>query len=200
MKIIPSLLTALTICTLLSCQDNKPNMVIKEKAVLPKPFKKTDNIEVRPGLTFDILSWGRGADSLNAVLVLRTDTVKNSNTAYNLEIEGKYIETFNTDMDTDGNPEIIIYTKSNEKFNPANIYCLEYNNSEPSRIRFPDLTDKTKKQYKGNDKFYLHHGKLRREFNLFDNLEDDKAKPVGKKIVEYSLRGNSLDITEVEDK
>lgn len=201
MKIRSYLLIAAGFCLLSSCQgDEELKTVAKEKVVLPKPLKKIDNIEVRPGLTFDILSWGRGADSLNAVLILRSDTVTNNNTAYNLEIEGKYVETFNTDMDTDGNPEIIIYTTSNKKYSPANVYCLEYGGSEPTKIRFPELTDKTQKQYKGNDKFYLHQGKLRREFNLFDDLENDKAKPVGKKTVEYSLRGNSFDITEIEGK
>lgn len=181
------------------CQtDEKPKTITKERIVLPKPFKSSDKIEVRPGLTFNVLNWGTSVDSLSAVLILRSDTVRNSNTVYNLEIEGKYIETFNTDMDTDGNPEIIIYTTSNKKYNPANIYCFEYNNAEPSRIRFPDLTEKTLKQYKGKDKFYIHDGKLRREFDLFDDLNDEKAKPIGKKIVEYSLKGNSFDIKEVE--
>ena len=185
--------------TAASCQSNEESKVeFKEKIVLPKPFKSHDKIEVMPGLTFDVLNWGKGADSLSSVIILRSDTARNSSTAFNLEIEGKYIETFNTDMDTDGNPEIIIYTTSNKKYSPANVYCFEYNGKEPSKIRFPDLTDKTNKQYKGKDKFYIHDGKLRREFDLFDNMEDEKAKPVGKKVVEYSIRGNTFDITEID--
>lgn len=200
MKVLFYSLIFSLICVLSSCNDeNKPKTVTKEKVVLPKPFKKMENIEVRPGLTFDIFNWGRGTDSLNAVLILRSDTLRNSNTAYNLEIDGKYVETFNTDMDTDGNPEIIIITTSNKKYSPANVYCLEYSNAEPNTIRFPDLTEKTKKQYKGKDKFYIHHGKLRREFDLYDNLDDDKAKPVGKKVVEYSIKGNTFDLTEVKE-
>ncbi len=184
-----------------ACQNtDQPVVKFKDKIILPKPFRTHDKIEVKPGLTFDILNWGRGADSLSSVLILRSDTIKNSSTAYNFETEGKYIETFNTDMDTDGNPELIIYTTSNKKYSPANVYCFEYSGEDPSKIRFPDLTDKTKKQYKGKDKFYIYQGKLRREFELFDNMEDDKAKPIGKKVVEYSLRGNNLDLTEIEQK
>ncbi len=182
-----------------SCSSgDEPKEVIKEKEVLPLPFKKLDRVEVRPGLSFDILNWGKGPDSLSAVLILRSDTTKNSYTSHNLEIEGIYKEVFNTDMDTDGNPEIIIYTTSNKPFSPANIYCLEYSSAEPLRIRFPELTDKTKKQYQGEDKFYIHSGKLRREFDLYDNQQDSKAKPIGKKVVEYTLKGNQFDITEVE--
>lgn len=184
-----------------ACQTNeKPKIEFKEKILLPKPFRSHDKIEVRPGLTFDIFNWGKGTDSLSSILILRSDTIKNSSTAFNLEIEGKYIETFNTDMDTDGSPEIIIYTTSNKKYNPANIYCFEYNGEEPTKIRFPDLTDKTNKQYKGKDKFYLHDGKLRREFDLFGDLKDKKAKSIGKKVVEYSIKGNTFDISEIEKK
>ena len=200
MKRITKILMLFGVFAVTACQNNeKPKIEFKEKIVLPKPFKAHDKFEIRPGLTFDVLNWGRGADSLTSVLILRSDTARNSSSSYNFEIEGKYIETFNTDMDTDGNPEIIVYTTSNKKYQPANIYCFEYSGEEPSKIRFPELTDKTKKQYKGKDKFYIHDGKLRREFALFDNMDDDKAKPVSKKTVEYSLRGNSFDITEIEE-
>ncbi|RRN77728.1 hypothetical protein EIM50_18135 [Pseudoxanthomonas sp. SGD-10] len=182
-----------------ACSSEQPKEIVKEKEVLPQPFKRLDKIEVKPGLSFDVLNWGKGPDSLSAVLILRSDTIRNSYTSYNLEIEGFYKEVFNTDLDTDGNPEIIIYTTANDKYSSANFYCLEYNSDEPSRIRFPELSSKTKKQYKGGDRVYIHSGKLRREFDLYDDLENQTAKPVGKKVVEYTLRGNQFDISEIKD-
>lgn len=186
---------------IVACQaEDKPRQSIIEKIVLPKPFKNAERIEVRPGLIFDVFSWSRGADSLNAVLILRSDTVRNNATVHNFEIDGRFVETFNTDMDTDGNPEIIIFTKANKKYNPADMYCFEYSGTEPDKIRFPDLTSKTKGQYKGNDKFYIKDGKLIREFDLFEDMNNEKAKPVERKIIQYTLRGNSFDLTEIKDK
>lgn len=189
------------ITLIIACQSaDKPVPSVIEKIVLPKPFKNAERIEVRPGLIFDVFSWSRGADSLNAILILRSDSSRNNATVHNFEIDGKFVETFNTDMDTDGNPEIIISTKSNNKYNPAEIYCFEYSGTEPDKIRFPDLTSKTKNQYKGNDKFYIKDGKLMREFDLFEDMKNENAKPVERKVIQYSIRGNSFDLTEIENK
>jgi hypothetical protein len=177
-------------------EQKKETVAIKNE--LPKPFKSMEKIEVMPGLIFDIINWGRGADSLSNVLILQSDSIKNRTSAYQIEIDGKLIETFNTDMDNDGNPEIIIFTTANKKHHPAEVYCLEYNRNEPSRIRFPDLSDKTSKQYKGNDKFYVKGGKLMREFDLFENLDDSNAKPIDRKVIQYSLKSNNFDITEMK--
>jgi hypothetical protein len=196
------ILTYVLACTLglAACgeAEQTENKTFEAKVVMPQPFKNMQKLMVRPGLDFYIVNWGKGADTLGAVLVLRTDTLKQENTAYNLEIEGKFIEAFNTDMDTDGNPEILIYTTLNDSVKTAELYCLEYNNGEPSRIKFPALTSKTSKLYRGKDNFYLHEGKLRRAFDLYEN-PDPKAKPTGKKLIEYSIVGNSFDITEIKE-
>jgi hypothetical protein len=179
-------------------EEKTENKAVEAKVVLPQPFKSMQKLMVRPGLDFHIVNWGKGADTLGAVLVLRTDTLQQENTAYNLEIEGKFVEAFNTDMDTDGNPEILIYTTLNDSVKTAELYCLEYNNGEPSRIKFPALTIKTSKLYRGKDNFYLHEGKLRRAFDLYED-PNPKAKPTGKKLIEYSIIGNSFDITEIKE-
>jgi hypothetical protein len=188
-----------TLILLYSCnnqEQKKEPIAIKNE--LPKPFKSMEKIEVRPGLIFDIINWGRGADSLSNVLILQSDSLRNSASAFQIELDGKWIETFNTDMDNDGNPEIIIFSKANKKYNPAEMYCVEYNRNEPLRIRFPDLSNKTSKQYKGNDKFYVKGGKLMREFDVYENIEDPNAKPIDRKIIQYSLKSNNFDITEIK--
>jgi hypothetical protein len=69
--------------------EQAENKAPETKVVLPHPFKSIQKLMVRPGLDFYIMNWGEGADTLSAVLVLRSDTLKQENTAYNLEIEGK---------------------------------------------------------------------------------------------------------------
>ncbi len=185
-----------------ACNNNdKPKEESKPvPSKLPAPFRYHEKVEVRPGLIFDVYSWGRGADSLASILILRSDSTNNFFTADNTEIEGKLIEVLNTDMDSDGNPELIIHTELNEKYKPAEIYCYEFSGKESNRIRFPDLTNKTKKQYRGKDKFNVKEGKLMREFSLFDENDLEGKKETGKKNVVYGLEGNSFTISEIEPK
>ena len=134
---------------LFSCSDAPQKEVGAEKKVeikLPAPFKKHLKIEVGPEIIFDVYSWGRGSDSSSSVLVLRSDSLKNEfSVASTDNIDGKLQEIFNTDMDTDGNPEIIIYYTKNDQYKSAQVLCYEFTGKAANKIKFPDLTDKTKK-------------------------------------------------------
>ncbi|TAF43701.1 MAG: hypothetical protein EAZ51_07880 [Sphingobacteriales bacterium] len=165
---------------------------------LPAPFKKHQKVEVGPGLIFDIFSWGRGADSTSSLLILKSDSLKNDFTIAETDnLDGKLSEVFNTDMDIDGYPEVIVVYQKNDKYKSAEVMCYEFL-KDANKIRFPALSSKTKKQYRGNDKFYVKEGKLFREINLFDEADTINIKPISKKIVRYGLEGNGFTVNEVE--
>ena len=190
-----TLLLAASACQT-SDKDKKVESPKKTVVELPAPFRKHLKIEVGPELIFDIFSWGRGSDSTSSVLVLRSDSLKNDFTVASTDnLDGRLQEVFNTDMDDDGNPEVLVYYTNNDEYKTAEILCYEFTGKNVNRIRFPDLSSKTKKQYHGMDKFYVKEGKLFREFNLY---EGDAQKPTGKKTVQYFLRGNSFDLKELE--
>jgi hypothetical protein len=197
------LLHYLAICSfiiLLSCTHERKKTAIKkaEPAKLTAPFRMHQKIEVGPGLIFDVLSWGRGADSTSSVLILKSDSLKNNfYVASTDNLDGKLSEVFNTDMDTDGNPEIIVVYKKNDKYHSAQVLCYEFL-KDANKIRFPDLSSKTKKSYRGNDNFYVKEGKLFREFSLYEDSDKEGKKPIGKKIVRYGLEGNNFTVNEVE--
>lgn len=165
---------------------------------LPAPFRNHQKVEVGPGLIFDIFSWGRGADSTSSLLILKSDSLKNDFAVAETDnLNGKLSEVFNTDMDIDGNPEVIVVYQKNDKYKSAEVMCYEFL-KDANKIRFPDLSSKTKKQYRGNDKFYVKEGKLFREINLFDEADTINKKPIAKKIVRYGLEGNGFTVNEVE--
>ncbi len=165
---------------------------------LPAPFRNHQKVEVGPGLIFDIFSWGRGADSTSSLLILKSDSLKNDfSVAETDNLDGKLAEVFNTDMDIDGNPEIIVVYKKNDKYKSAEVMCYEFL-KDANKIRFPDLSYKTKKQYRGNDKFYVKEGKLFREINLFEEADTLNTKPIAKKVVRYGLEGKSFTVNEEE--
>lgn len=188
-----------TVLMLMSCADEAKKVEDKKPAVkIMAPFRAHQKVEVGPGLIFDVVSWGRGADSTSSVLILKSDSLKNDfYVASTDNLDGKLSEVFNTDMDIDGNPEVIVIYKKNDKYHSAEVLCYEFKDSA-NKIRFPDLTSKSKKSYRGNDNFYVKEGDLFREISLYEEDDKEGKKAIGKKIVRYGLEGNSFTVNEVE--
>lgn len=201
-KIIHIFFSVVISIGLVSCGDEKKTDVAEtKKAVvnLPAPFRHHEKIEVGPELIFDVYSWGRGSDSTSSLLILRSDSIKNDFTVASSDnIDGRLVEVFNTDMDTDGNPEVLIYYTLNDEINSAAVICFEFNGENVSEINFPKLSEKTKKQYRGLDKFYVKDAKLVREFNLFEEDDKEGKNASAKKKVEYFIKNNSFDLNELE--
>lgn len=182
---------------IVSCSSVEEKVPQKQevKVVLPEPFHFHKAIEVKPGLTFDVVSWGRGADFESAFLILRSDSSEMKYRSTAGELEGRINDAWNMDMDSDGNPEIFIESKGAEKGNYLNMYVYEFDDNGTSReLRFPDLTSSTKENYRGKDSLYVKEGSLFREFPVYDEKDTAGVKPIGKKILEYSLRGNSFSV------
>ncbi|MDA9554907.1 hypothetical protein N9R54_01605 [Pelobium sp.] len=201
-KLINGALLCGSLILMMACgNDKKPqeNKVKKVVMELPAPFRRHEKIEVGPELIFDVYTWGRGSDSTSSILILRSDSLKNDFTVASTDnLKGRLVDVFNTDMDTDGNPEVLIYYTLNDKFETAKVLCYEFNGKNVNQIKFPDLSSKTKVQYRGLDKFYVKDAKLIREFNLYDEADTAGKNPTGKKKVEYFIKNNSFDLTEIE--
>lgn len=182
-----------------STEESKQEEKTIEKIVLPEPFHFHKAIEVKPGLVFDVVSWGRGSGLTGAFLILRSDSTEMKYRSTSGELEGQVKDAWNMDMDSDGNPEIFIETRGGDKDNYLNIYVYEFDDNGSSReLHFPDLTSSTKRSYRGKDSVYIKEGSLYREFPLYDEQDTAGVKPTGKKLIEYTLRGNSFSVKEVK--
>ncbi len=203
MKIFRLLLVTAYLCALHACTsesqkqvETRPKSIIKNK--LPEPFRFHKALEVKPGLTFDVVSWGRGAEMTGAFLILRSDSTHFKYRSTTDELEGKIIDAWNMDMDSDGYPEIFIQAQGEEKKEYLKMYVYEFNNDgSAQKLRFPELAS-SKKNYFGKDSIYIIESKLRREFPLFEEADTSALNPTGKKVIEYSLRGNSFSVHEIE--
>ncbi|EHQ24527.1 hypothetical protein [Mucilaginibacter paludis] len=167
------------------------------KHTLMEPFHYHKLIESSPGKYFDILSWGRGKDSTGAYMILRSDSTGKQYSATNGDLEGAIIDVYNTDMNMDGYPEILIEAKAKDTTNHINIYAYEFRGTKGQKIDFPKLTSKTKKGYRGDDRLYIKEGNLIREFPVYEGNGKD-AKPTGqKKILQYGLRDNNFTVKDI---
>ncbi|XHR97571.1 hypothetical protein ACFJIV_13445 [Mucilaginibacter sp. UC70_90] len=170
-----------------------------KKPELMAPFRFHKLIEVSPGQSYDVLSWGRGSEEAGAFMILHSDSSAIKYTATTGDLDGAIIDVYNSDMDVDGNPEILIQAKSKDTTNYTSIYAFEFNdnNSKPNKLDFPRLTSSQRKGYRGNDNFYIRDGKLMREFPIFSGTGKE-AKPSGaKRQLEYGLRGNEFTVKQL---
>jgi len=188
---------------LFSCgaeEEKQPITVKQEVKKIPEPFRFHKAIEVKPGLTLDILSWGRGSDSIGGYIILRSDSTHLNYRSVSGELKGKVTDAWNMDLDTDGNPELFIQSVGLEKDSYLNMYIYEYSEGGSSQqIRFPDLNLSLKEGYRGKDSMYVKEGKLYREFPFYD-IQDSASsvKPRIRKL-EYTLKNNNMQFKELKE-
>lgn len=167
-----------------------------EKSATPFDFYK--NISVRPGLDFEVLSWGKGVDSIGGYTVLMSDSVKRTYKSLSNEREGILADAWNMDLDNDGNPEVYLELLIDNKVR-SDLHVYEYTNGNFQKITFPGLSSKLKKNYAGKDKFSIKDGDLYRTYTLAGKL-DNGEQAVGTKTLHYRLNGNSFSVSEEEAK
>ena len=178
-----------------SCSDEeKPNEVKETVVQGPKnPFPFYKSIEVKPGQTFEILSWGKGVDSIGGYQILMSDSSKNSFKSVAAERNGILNDAWNMDLDTDGNPEFYMQLLSKKNVLDLNVY--EYAGGSFNKISFPSLSSNQKKGYAGGDKFFIKNGDLFRSYPVKD--ERDSTKNI-LKTIQYRLSGNNFSTSEVK--
>lgn len=202
MNVKPFLLVSAAVLMLAACSEpEKKNASattpIVKGAEMMQPFKYHKLIEVAPGQDFDVLSWGRGGGDTSAFVILHSDSDGRKYTTTTGDLDGPIVNVYNTDMDTDGNPELFIQSKSSDTTHFTKVYAFEFNDNEARKLDFPRLTASQRKGYRGGDNFYIKDGKLMREFPLYDGTGKE-AKPNGqKRQLEYSFHSNTLSATQV---
>ena len=173
-----------------------PTTIIK-KADFADPFRFHRLVEVSPGEDYDVLSWGRGSTSVGGFLILHSDSSGKKYTTTTGDLDGSIVDVYNSDMDLDGNPEILIQAKATDTANYATIYAFEFNNSRANKLDFPKLTSSQRKGYRGNDNFYIKEGKFMREFPIYDGNGKDAKTTGAKRVLEYGLRGNNFTVKQL---
>lgn len=177
-----------------ACGDTEKPVVAEQKVTetkAPNPFPFYKSIEIKPGYYFEVVSWGKGVDSVGGFLVLMSDSTKKNYKSIAVEREGIITDAWNMDLDNDGNPEIYIQTLVRKNVADVNVY--EFNN-DFNKISFPGIS--TMKGYKGDDKFFVKNGDLFRSVPI---VQVDSGKTTTLvKTLKYRLSGNSFSSSEVK--
>ena len=182
---------------LVACTSDNTTKVPKVEEVKTKsvnPFSFYRSIEIKPGFHFEVLSWGKGVDTLGGYLLLMSDSIKNNYKSIAVERKGIIIDAWNMDLDNDGNPELYIQYVVRKNVNDINVY--EFNNNNFDKISFPGLNSNLKKGYQGNDKFFVKDGDLFRSVPVL--ITDSGKTATLVKTLAYRLSGNSFSTKEVK--
>lgn len=187
------LLTGMLFC--FACTEEKPKEVSIETPKAQKtPFPFYKDIEIKPGFNFEIVSWGKGVDSIGGYQILMSDSVRNNYKSTAVDRKGIITDAWNMDLDNDGNPELYIQLLS--KKNVSNLNVFEYAGGDFNKIGFPSLSSNQKKGYSGKDKFFIKNGDLFRSFPVKDVADSTKTVT---KTYQYKLSGNSFSTSEVKE-
>ncbi|MFI5453446.1 hypothetical protein ACHMWN_14965 [Pedobacter sp. UC225_61] len=197
MKAIKLGFFALASLFITACTNNDKPSSIAKTAVAPKsvnPFSFYKSIEIKPGYHFEVVSWGKGVDTLGGYLLLMSDSIKNNYKSISIERKGIITDAWNMDLDNDGNPELYIQYVARKNVNDLNVY--EFAGNSFDKISFPGLNSDLKKGYQGNDKFFIKNGDLFRSVPVV-TIDSGKTTTLIKTI-QYQLRGNGFSTSEVK--
>ncbi len=182
-------ITGMLFC--LACSQEKPKEIKTETVTVQKnPFRFYKDIEVKPGLNFEIVSWGKGVDSIGGYQILMSDSIHNHYRSAAIDRKGIITDAWNMDLDNDGNPELYVQLLSKKNVSDLNVF--EYAGGDFNKISFPSLNSNQKKGYVGYDKFFIKNGDLFRSFPVKDSTETIT------KTYQYKLSGNSFSTSEVK--
>lgn len=179
-------------CSDVPSEPVKPQAEQVVKSENPFPFYKS--IEIKAGLYFEVLSWGKGVDSVGGYLILMSDSLKNNYRSISVERKGMITDAWNMDLDNDGNPEIYVQSTSKDNRNDLNVY--EFNSNSFDKISFPRVNANLKAGFKGNDKFFVKNGDLYRSVPV--EVADSGKVSTLVKTFNYRLSGNSFSSKEVK--
>ena len=129
--------------------------------------------------------------------ILHSDSASSKYTTTTGDLDGAIVDVYNSDMDLDGNPEILIQVKGKDTVNYNSIYAYEFGSSKAQKLDFPKLTRSQRKGYRGDDNFYIKGGILIREFPIYDG-NNAGAKPTSsKRVLQYGLRNNEFTVKQL---
>ncbi len=196
-KLVKAIFFGLSTLIFAGCGGDETTTVAKVEPVKVKsgnPFPFYRSIEIKPGYHFEIVSWGKGVDSVGGYLLLMSDSVKNNYKSLSVERKGVITDAWNMDLDNDGNPELYIQYVVRKNVNDINVY--EFNSNSFDKISFPGLNSNLKKGFQGDDKFFVKNGDLFRSVPIV--LTDSGKTSTLVKVLNYRLSGNSFSTKEVK--
>lgn len=138
-------------------------------------FRKNVTLQ---GISFSISTQKNGMET---ELTVTSYGLEVDNSAVTQTIDGSVVDAEIEDLNSDGSPEVLIYTKSDGSGSYGNVIGFSVNNKKSmSQIYFPPITDNKElsKGYMGHDEFTIVETTLAQRFPIYKE-GDSNANPTG---------------------
>ena len=139
-------------------------------------------------ITFDITTIGDGSVS---ELTIEPTGLEIDNQKIALEIEGQVVNAEIEDLNSDGFPEILIYTVSAGSGSYGDVIAYSVNNGKSiSQIYFPDISENKEAGmgYMGHDEFAVVETSLVRRFPIYKSGDSNSNPTGGTRQIQYKLQ------------
>ncbi|MDE0534997.1 MULTISPECIES: PliI family lysozyme inhibitor of I-type lysozyme [unclassified Tenacibaculum] len=138
-------------------------------------FRKNVTLQ---GISFSISTQKNGMET---ELTVTPYGLEIDNSAVTQTIDGSVVDAEIEDLNSDGSPEVLMYTKSDGSGSYGNVIGFSVNNKKSmSQIYFPPITDNKElsKGYMGHDEFTIIETTLSQRFPIYKE-GDSNANPTG---------------------
>ena len=187
-------------------QDNKPKDTTKKKEpTIEKPAVEKETYSFQKTLQFKAISFDvntKGSGSLRQ-LVIQPKGFEETNKSFEIEIEGKVTDAQVEDLNSDGFPELLIFTQSAGSGSQGNVVAFSANGVKSmSRVYFPPVSEDTKlkKGYMGHDSFSIKGSALIQEFPIYKEGDPNSNPTGGIRRIQYKLVNGEASRKFVADK
>ena len=170
------------------------NSIQKEQKIV---FQKTLTLQ---NISFDIKTSGEGSISQ---LSIQPTGLEIDNQNIILEIGGQVVNAEIEDLNSDGFPEILIYTMSAGSGSYGNVIGYSVNNGKSiSQIYFPEIfkNEKASSGYMGHDEFAIIETTWARRFPIYKAGDTNNKPTGGTRQIEYKLKDSEASRLFVMDK
>ena len=187
----------MAVLTLSACRNaqEKPrseNEDREEAPVIGQPVQEVQKIVFQKTLTlqnisFDIETTGEGSMSQ---LSIQPKGLETDNQEITLEVDGQVLNAEIEDLNSDGFPEILIYTVSAGSGSYGNVIGYSVNNGKSvSQIYFPEISEneKASRGYMGHDEFAIVETTLVRRFPIYKPGDTNSNPTGGTRQLQYKL-------------
>ncbi|MEO8960963.1 MAG: PliI family lysozyme inhibitor of I-type lysozyme [Ginsengibacter sp.] len=198
-------ITLLSALILIGCKESVTNKNLEtqtEDSVThstkdQRPFQKMLSSQK---ISYEVSAMGSG--SIQQLIVQPTGLTE-INDKITLEIDGQVINAEIADLNSDGYPELLVYTTSAGSGSYGNVIGFSPNNGKSlSQIYFPNVADNSKANsgYMGHDEFGVVDNTLVQKFPIYKKGDINSNPRGGIRQIQYKLKDGEASRKFVLDK
>ena len=184
--------------------EQEEDTVIKTDTTTQANHVQPETDTVLKKLEFNNITFHTHTEGTGSIknLIIQTNGLENDQEV-ELKLEGELTDSVVTDLNSDGFPELVLFTQSAGSGSYGNVIAFSVNKGKSmSQVYFPPVNEnvKMKEGYMGHDRFFVQNSRLVHEFPIYKNTDPNTDPTGGTRRIEYKLADGEASRKFVVDK